>query len=312
MAEFDPHEYRMSLGEHLEELRLRMIYGLAGFAVALIVCLMLARSYVIPFFCAPLINTLLEYDVNPQLISGQMGEGFKVFIRISVITAAALAGPWMLYQLWLFVAAGLYPRERKIVTKYVPLSLALLVAGMLLVYFVVLPWTVRFLVAFDIGIPLQGKPQVVAEVTPSLFQVPMIDGNPAPPLAEGQVWFDKTQQRLKFYFRGKARVIPFGSDELLRPEFSLDDYIRLVTSMLIAFALAFQLPLVVLALVRIGILELDQLKRSRRYVYFIMVIAAAVITPGSDIPSLIGLTVPLCLLFELGLWLARPQAQAQT
>jgi sec-independent protein translocase protein TatC len=308
MAEFDPDQYRMSLGEHLEELRLRMIYGLIGFGLVLTVCLVLARSYVVPLFCAPLLNTLSQYNLNPQLVTSEVGEGFMVFVRISVISAGALAAPWMLYQLWQFVAAGLYPHERRIVTRYVPLSIGLLLAGMALVYLVVLPMTLRFFVAFSIGIPIQGGSTVTATTAPVQPQVPVLAGDPAEPRPEGLLWFDSVQRRLKLEIGGQVRVISFGSDELLRPEISLDEYISLVVSMLVAFALAFQLPLVVLALVRIGILDREQLLRSRRYVYFVMVIAAAVITPGSDIPSLIGLTIPLCLLFELGIWLARPQA----
>ena len=96
-----------------------------------------------------------------------------------------------------------------------------------------------------------------------------------------------------------------GDGKFFPKEISLDNYMGLVVAMLLSFGLSFQLPLVVLALVRLGILDLEMLKESRRYVYFSMVIVAAVITPGQDIPSLIGLTVPLCLLFELGLWLAR-------
>jgi sec-independent protein translocase protein TatC len=83
--------------------------------------------------------------------------------------------------------------------------------------------------------------------------------------------------------------------------------------MLIAFGLSFQMPLVVMALIRIGILEPQSLRNARQYVYFGLVIAAAVITPGSDIPSLVGLTIPLILLYELGLWLgSRKPVNAST
>jgi sec-independent protein translocase protein TatC len=304
-ANFHPDEYRMTVGEHLEELRTRMIWALGGFAIVLVVCLVFSRHYVVPAFCAPLIETLRDHDINPQLVTGDVSEGFMVYIRISLISAAALSGPWVLYQLWLFVAAGLYPQERRYVTRYLPLSIALLISGMLLVYFVILPLTLDFFIGFSIGIPLPAEMETTATTQPATtFVVPQIPGNPPGP-AEGQLWFDTTQQRLKFFLAGKVRVVPFGGDELVRPEISLDHYMSLVVAMLLSFGLSFQLPLVVLALVRLGILDLEMLKESRRYVYFIMVIVAAVITPGQDIPSLIGLTVPLCLLFELGLWLAR-------
>jgi sec-independent protein translocase protein TatC len=296
----------MTVGEHLEELRSRMIWALGGFAIVLVVCLVFSQQYVFPAFCAPLLHALRANDINPQLVTNDVSEGFMVYIRISLITAAALAAPWILYQLWLFVAAGLYPQERRYVTKYLPLSIALLISGMLLVYFVVLPLTLDFFISFSIGIPLPGEMETTAATQPAgpPVAVPYLAGNPPNP-ADGQIWFDTTQQRLKVFLVGKVRVIRFGADELVSPEISLDNYMSLVVAMLLSFGLSFQLPLVVLALVRLGILDLEMLKSSRRYVYFIMVIVAAIITPGQDIPSLVGLTVPLCLLFELGVWLAR-------
>jgi sec-independent protein translocase protein TatC len=70
------------------------------------------------------------------------------------------------------------------------------------------------------------------------------------------------------------------------------------------FGLSFQTPLVVMSLARIGIVEIDQLKSMRKYVYFAMAIVATVITPGDVITASLALTVPLCLLYELGIWLA--------
>src|SRR5205807_6448252 len=81
-------------------------------------------------------------------------ESFAVYMEISLICAVAVAAPWMLYQIWQFVAAGLYPNERKYVTKYMPFSIILLMSGMAFMYFVVLPITVNFLIYFSIGIKL--------------------------------------------------------------------------------------------------------------------------------------------------------------
>ena len=142
-AQFDPDEYRMSVGEHLEELRRRLIIALAGFAITLIVCLFFGDR-VLTAFCWPLFQTLSEMDLNPQIHYDELGEGFLVWLRVNVITAVAISSPWLVYQLWQFVAAGLYPRERKHVTRYAPLSIILLIAGMVFVYFLVLPWSIQF------------------------------------------------------------------------------------------------------------------------------------------------------------------------
>src|SRR5207247_9891716 len=150
---FDPDQYRMTVGEHLEELRWRLILALLGFAIVLGVCLFFGTD-VLSAFCAPLVNTLAKHDINPQVVTDEVGEGFMTFIEISVISATALASPWILYQLWQFVAAGLYPHERKYVTRYLPLSITLLISGMVFVYFLVLPLPLEFFITFSTGLPL--------------------------------------------------------------------------------------------------------------------------------------------------------------
>jgi sec-independent protein translocase protein TatC len=100
-------------------------------------------------------------------------------------------------------------------------------------------------------------------------------------------------------------VLRFSADNLIATEYKLDKYIDLVVGMLITFGLSFQLPLVVLALVRVGIVERETLKTARTYVYFGIAILSAAITPGDTITATVLLTGPLILLYELGIWLAR-------
>src|SRR5688500_8907648 len=235
-AEFDPDAYRMTVGEHLEELRSRLIRALVGFFIILIVCLIFSKSYVFTAFCAPLTKVQEKYDISPQLVTGEVGEVFMVYIKISIITAAALSAPWMLYQLWLFVAAGLYPAERKYITRYLPLSIILLISGMMLVYFLVLPWTLDFFIGFGMGIPQPGQVEAptTAPTQPFILQIPSVTGEPARKV-DKQLWFDTVDQQLKFFVNGKVRVISFGSAELVRQEFTLSHYIDLVVAMLIAF-----------------------------------------------------------------------------
>ena len=309
--DFDPDLYRMTIGEHLEELRSRLLYGLIGFALALVFCLVFAKSHVVPAFCRPLVTVLVAKDINPQLVVDEVGEGFMVYITISLISAAVLSSPWFLYQLWQFVAAGLYPNERKYVTRYLPVSIGLLISGMLFVYFLVLPWTLQFFVDFNDDFRLDAPARVVsaAEVgagaagAPPVAAFPSFRGDPPSPL-EGQVWLDVDQGKLKLFFGGQVRVISFNSPNLIAQEFKLSHYIDLVIAMLLTFGLSFQLPLVVLALERIGIVEVAALRAGRRYVYFAMVIIAAVITPGDVVTATVALIVPLIGLYELGIWLA--------
>src|SRR6185369_10543309 len=111
----------------------------------------------------------------------EVSESFMVYVKISMISAAVLAGPWMLYQLWQFVAAGLYPHERKYVTKYLPFSIVLLIVGMAFMYYVVLPITLQFFIGFQLG----GMPSIygsapidttASSTTPVV--IPFLHGDP--------------------------------------------------------------------------------------------------------------------------------------
>jgi sec-independent protein translocase protein TatC len=312
-GEFDPDHYRMTIGEHLEELRSRLVRGIIGFVIVLIGCFVFYKD-VVWFFCKPLVETLYSRHINPQLVVDDVGEGFMVVIKITMIVAAAFAAPWILYQLWQFVAAGLYPKERKYVTRYLPLSILLLIGGMVFVYMLVLPWTLQFFVDWNKALPLrmQSVVQIVEAKIPAangapaapLLSVPSFPGDPAN-ASDGALWFDSKTHQLKFALSGEAQVISFNSPNLVAQEYKLSNYMDMVVMMLITFGLSFQLPLVVLALERIGIMPIETLRSGRRMVYFAMVVIAAVITPGDVVTATLALIVPLIGLYELGILLAR-------
>jgi sec-independent protein translocase protein TatC len=307
---FDPDSYRMTIGEHLEELRMRLFFGLGGFAIAAIVFLILGE-YVVEAFLRPLMIALEKAHQSPQVYYTEVGESFMVYIKISLISAAAVASPWIVYQLWQFVAAGLYPSERKYITKYLPLSVTLLIVGMLFLYFVVLPLMLTFFLTFNFGtgnIIRTARVDPHAATQPS-FVAPSYDGDPPSPV-EGQMWFDRSQYRFKMFFNGQTVVVPILRAGVAAPLITLNTYINLVVQMLLAFGLSFQMPLIVLALVRIGIVDVPQLKKLRRIVYFVITVAAAFIVPDV-VTGMVALMLPLALLFEFGLWLAsRPVKEA--
>lgn len=312
--DYDPDQYRMTMGEHLEELRTRLVYALLGMVVAAGLCFLLGQR-LINLFCAPLISELQKKNLSTQLYYGELGEPFMVYVKISLISAAVLSAPWMLFQLWQFVAAGLYPRERKYITKYIPLSIGLLLAGVVFVYYIILPWTIAFFLAFGDGMSnSQVNNSIIATNVPKsgLVSIPILNGdmpNPQP----GQAWFNLPEGRLKFFLSGSdVRVIPFGSSNLIAPHLSLPEYIDLVLTTLLTFGLCFQLPLVVLALAKVGIVEVAQLRAWRRYVYFGLAVVAATMTPGDVVTAMIALMAPLVLLYELGIilavWSGKPAA----
>jgi sec-independent protein translocase protein TatC len=101
-----------------------------------------------------------------------------------------------------------------------------------------------------------------------------------------------------------VRILAFGSGNAVTPIITLATYFEMVIGLLLSFGIAFQLPLVVLALVRIGILEIETLRKGRRIVYFVLTVISAVIVPDV-VTGMIALMIPLVLLYELGILLAK-------
>jgi sec-independent protein translocase protein TatC len=299
---FNPDAYRMTIGDHLEELRSRLLRALIGFVAAVAICFAFSER-VIAIFCKPLIDALQRNNLNPQLYFTHVSDTFIVYIEMTLICGGVLAAPWILYQLWQFVAAGLYPRERKYVTKYMPMSVVLALAGVLVLYFLVLPLSLEFFVRFSMGLPLKMVQTPPAKVTPAgpLPKIPRLAGEPLKP-AEGDIWIDTMRNQLKIFHDGETRVIPFGSTNLTAPMLTLPNYISMVIQLLLAFSLSFQLPLVVLALERIGIVDVATLRKMRRYVYFATAVAAAFIIPDV-VTGMLALMIPLIGLYELGIGL---------
>jgi sec-independent protein translocase protein TatC len=300
--DFDPDRYRMSVGDHLEELRARLIKALIGVFIAFFGGLTVAKQFLLPYIAGPLIAALKAADVTPQMFFTNVTDPFFVYLRLSMIAAFVVAGPWVLWQAWQFIAAGLYRHERKAVTRYLPLSLALFFGGIAFAWWVVLPWTLSFFLGWSMTIPMPDEPptRLVADDTPAL--VAMLDGDPAAP-QDGQLWYNRLSRQLKMQIDGKPRVLAFNPTNLAAPIITLPQYVSLVLMMLIVFGLSFQIPIVVMALIRTGIVEPEVLRQHRKYVYFVMVVAACVITPGDVIIMTVSLIGPLIILYEAGIWL---------
>ncbi|MBI4712186.1 MAG: twin-arginine translocase subunit TatC [Planctomycetes bacterium] len=132
-------EKRFSLGEHLEELKNRLIYALVAFGAALVICFVY-QNEIMAIICRPHFQT-----TSSTLKMFSYPEGFTVYFKSSLIAAAILAAPFALYQLWKFISVGLYPRERKYVMFYLPFSLLLFAAGVAFGYFILIPMGLKFL-----------------------------------------------------------------------------------------------------------------------------------------------------------------------
>jgi Sec-independent protein secretion pathway component TatC len=302
----NPEDFRMAIGEHLEELRNRLFLGVAGFVIACIICFIFGE-HVTRWFILPFITACDRNDINPQMYTREVAESFMTYIKIVMISAATIAGPWILYQIWQFIAAGLYPKERKYITKYLPLSIGLLISGMVFLYFYVLPLMLEFFLAFNLGLPVKRShpyPPTTQTTTQPSVSLQVLKEDPKDPLP-GWMWIDAQTGLLKVSpGNGKVRVVPYGSDALISPQITMADYIDMVVGLLLSFGLSFQMPLVVLALNRVGIIDIPTLKKWRRVVYFAMSILAACIVPDV-VTGMIALLIPLILLYELGILLAQ-------
>ena len=144
-------EKRLSLSEHLEELRWRLIYSLIFFGVALIICFIFQEE-IMKIVCKPHFDAMrsLGHTVFPveKLVALEYTEKFMAYFKVCLLASLILGAPFALYQLWKFISAGLYPQERKFVIFYAPLSLGLFVVGVLFGYFVLIPISLRFLALY--------------------------------------------------------------------------------------------------------------------------------------------------------------------
>ena len=262
---------------------------------------------------APLVHQLAVHGLPAQLNFTNLTDPFMTYLKVTMIAAAAIAGPWMIFQAWQFVAAGLYPKERQMVTRYIPLSVTLFVAGLVFVYLIVLPLSIRFFIEFSTALtPKNYVPYAPQVDVPTPYKIPVIPGDPkAAPW--GAVWYDTVNKTLKLAIPGPendpnkfhVRTIPLGPESMMVPIITIGDYIDLVFTFMVTFGIAFQLPLVMLAVVSIGIVDVTFLKEKRRIIFFGMAIAAAFLAPGDIVTSMLALLIPLVILYEFGLLLVK-------
>ena len=304
----------MSLGDHLEELRARLLLAITGLLVMTVISLFFS-GYIINFIEKPYfnaystieskprdVNTVSDYiqtvfngigrklsnDPNfqsiepsvqayiqkfsaeaiaalvtdskenilksethqnaevPRLQSLAPADGITSYIKIALITGLILSSPWVFYQLWMFIAAGLYPHEKKYVQTAVPFSTALFVTGALFFLLVVAPFTLQFFIKFN------------------------------------------------------KSALGVNSN------FTFTDYISFITMLMLVFGAAFQTPIAIFILTKTGLVTIEALGKSRKFMILGIVILAAIVTPP-DVISQITLAIPLYALFELGVllsWLA--------
>ena len=245
----EPLDSTMSLGDHLEELRMRLIRALLGLGIGAVLCLVLC-SKIIAFIAKPLARVMGE-DFILQTLSP--ADGIISYIKIALISGLILSSPWVFYQIWMFIAAGLYSHEKRYVHLATPFSAILFVTGALFFVLVVAPLTLGFLVKFN------------------------------------------------------ERVLGVSSN------FTFANYISFVTMLMLVFGIAFQTPIAIFFLNRTGLVSIEGLRKSRKFVLLGIFVVAAMATPP-DVVSQVTLGIPLYLLFELGIvlsWLSEHRKKSK-
>jgi sec-independent protein translocase protein TatC len=298
----------MSFGEHLEELRRRLIFGLV---------------MVIPIFLLTLVfgDRLLELVIAPaqqQFRRAQLPQGLQslapletlgAWLKVSAVVTIVLGVPAILYQLWLFVAPGLHAHERRFAAFLIPLSVLLSIAGLFFLYFVMLPAMLAFLINFGSGV---GRLKTHTVETPPAMvysHLTPLPGDPANP-EPGAIWFNSELEELRFNAAPAGQPphilgAPMMKSTGIAQQYRLSEYIDLLFTMSLAFVAGFQTPVVVLLLGWMGIVDRAGLRRKRKHAIFIAFIVAAILTPSPDPFSMTILAVPLYLLYELGMLLLR-------
>jgi sec-independent protein translocase protein TatC len=226
--------------QHLFELRDRLLKAIYGIGLVFLVLVFYpGPSQLYDFLAMPLVRSLPE---GSKMIAVGVVSPFLVPIKVSVMAAIAVALPWILYQLWAFVAPGLYRHEKNLVMPLLTASTLLFYTGAAFCYFFV----------FGQAFPaIQKMAPISVAVSPDI-----------------------------------------------------EAYLDFVITMFIAFGVAFEVPIVVVILARMKIVSVEQLKKFRSYFVVAAAAVAGLVTPPDPV-SMLALLVPMCILYEIGIWSAQ-------
>ncbi|MBS3997663.1 MAG: twin-arginine translocase subunit TatC [Hydrogenophaga sp.] len=223
--------------QHLMELRDRLLYCIVG----LVICMALLALWPGPAGLIDLIAVPIRAHMPPdaKLIAVGVFSPFFVPLKVLGMAALLLSLPWWMYQIWAFVAPGLYGHEKRFAIPLIVLGSSLAYVGIAFVQFFVLDKMFGFIQQFT--------PASVA-ATPDIAS-----------------------------------------------------YVEAILSLYLAFGLAFQVPIVVVLLVKMNMVTVAKLKEFRGYFIVVAFVIAAIVTPP-DVISQLALAIPMCLLYELGIW----------
>lgn len=231
-------EEKSPFTSHLDELRKRIIICVVAVAVGFF------GSY---FFAEQIFDILIkplqaELPPDSMFIFTGLPEAFFVYLKLSLFGGILLASPVLLWEIWCFVAPGLYDQEKKYVYPFVIFSTLLFATGVSFGYFVVFPIAFKFFMGY--------------------------------------------------------------SSEIIKPLPSIKEYLNFSCKLLFAFGAVFELPLFVLFLAKIGLVNEKMLRTKRKFAILGIFAVAAILTPP-DIVSQILMAIPLLVLYEISILVAK-------
>lgn len=302
-----PHTH-MSLGDHLDELRARLIFALAGLIPLLIIGFVFGGQ-LLQFILQPLLDALRHADQPVRLLATGPLETFLAYIKVALIFALLTSTPWILYQLWRFVAPGLYAAEKRFVYFLIPLSTALTALGMFFLYKLLLPVSLYYLILFSTALVTENPGATPVPADAQFSQVVVLPADPAREdlarLPIGAEWINtRLNERRTKVAEGRVSGTPMRGGGTIAQEYRVGEYTSLVFALAIGVAIAFQLPLVMMLVGWAGIVESKDLARYRKHAALGCAVGGAVFTP-QDPFSMVMLAGALYLLFEFGLVLMR-------
>jgi len=233
---------RLTLAEHLDELRRRLFICIIAVVIGVVVAAIF-NSFMFSVLLHPLRAIPNLPESATKITTFSPAEPFMVSLKIWLVGGLMLAAPVLIYELWAFVGPAFTATEKKYFYPVVFATTILFFAGCAMAYFLVLPKGLQFLLNFSAG----------------FFQV----------------------------------------------QLRASDYFTFMALFVLAFGVVFELPVVLVLLAKVGVIDDHWLRKNRRWSAVILAFAAAVITPSQDAFSMLAMFIPLYVLYEVSIVLAR-------
>ena len=321
-------EVRMSFGEHIEELRKRLVRSLVCLLVV-IVGLMFFYGEMAEFIVKPHFQAMAMLGKDPSEVQF-LPKGYQTpilsFMKMAFILGLFICSPIIGWQLWGFVAAGLYRKEKKYVVRFAPVSFCLFLGGCCFGYFLLIPYALYGLAGMmelTIILPEVSASEEKKGEDPDSKPPDDAGKPPAPDDGKGT---QKTAPAPKepdpdAPKKGPDVPAPKGTDPpaqdptklppdqnkekkeqehpLFEFKYNFDTYLNLVLLLTIILGAIFQLPLIMVFLVKIGLCEPKTFHKWRRASIIFNVCFAAIVTPA-DIFTMMIVAAPMVILYEIG------------